>query len=88
MHQTYPGKNEISITYAKFNNKPLHESLSDREFQVLQLLGAGKTTAQIGKQLALSVSTIKTYRQRIWDKLHLQSTAEVIHYALKNNLVD
>lgn len=69
-------------------SKPLHESLSDREFQVLQLFGAGRTTTEIGEQLALSASTVKTYRQRILEKLNLKSTAEIIHYALKNNLVD
>lgn len=69
-------------------SKPLHESLSDREFQVLQLFGAGKTTTEIGEELALSASTVKTYRQRILEKLNLKSTAEIIHYALKNNLVD
>jgi DNA-binding NarL/FixJ family response regulator len=68
--------------------KPLHESLSDREFQVLQLIGSGKTLAEIMKKLSLSASTVKTYRQRILQKLNLQSTAEIIHYALKNNLVD
>jgi two-component system, NarL family, invasion response regulator UvrY len=67
---------------------PLHAGLSDREFQVLQLLGAGKTTTEIGEQLALSVNTVKTYRQRILDKLNLDSTAEIIHYAVKNGLVD
>lgn len=67
---------------------PLHESLSDRELQVLQLLGAGKTPREIENQLLLSASTIKTYRQRILQKLQLHSTAEIVRYALKNNLVD
>ncbi|NUO84238.1 response regulator transcription factor, partial [candidate division KSB1 bacterium] len=68
--------------------RPLHESLSDRELQVLQFIGAGKTTSEIEGRLLLSGSTIKTYRQRILQKLHLHSTAEIIHYALKNNLAD
>lgn len=68
--------------------KPLHKSLSDHEFQILHLLGAGKTTNEVGEQLALSGSTIKAYRQRILDKLNLRSTAAVIHYAVKSDLVD
>lgn len=67
---------------------PLHESLSDREFQVLQLIGSGRSTAEIMEKLALSASTVKTYRQRILEKLNLHSTAEIIHFAVKNNLVD
>jgi DNA-binding NarL/FixJ family response regulator len=69
-------------------SRPLHASLSDRELQVLQLLGAGKTLREIANQLLLSASTIKTYRQRILQKLQLHSTAEIVRYGLKNNLVD
>lgn len=69
-------------------DKPLHEILSGREFQVLQLLGAGKTLTEIENQLMLGASTVKTYRQRILQKLQLHSTIEIVHYAIKNNLVD
>lgn len=68
--------------------RPLHESLSNREFQVLQLIGSGKRPAEITEELSLSASTVKTYRQRILQKLNLHSTADIIHYALKNNLID
>lgn len=69
-------------------SRPLHESLSDREMQILQLLGAGKTLTEIENQLMLGASTVKTYRQRILQKLQLHSTIEIVHYAIKNNLVD
>jgi DNA-binding NarL/FixJ family response regulator len=80
---------EQLATYVQHEaDKPLHAGLSDREFQVLQLIAAGKTTDDIAKQLALSASSVKTYRQRILEKLNFKSNAEIIHYALKNNLVD
>ena len=65
-----------------------HETLSDREYQVLCLIGAGKTVSQIADGLALSVKTVSTYRARILEKMHLQNNAELIHYAVQNGLVD
>jgi DNA-binding NarL/FixJ family response regulator len=80
---------EQLATYVQYDaDKPLHANLSDREFQVLQLVAAGKTVDEIAEHLALSASSVKTYRQRILQKLNLKSTAELIHYALKNDLVD
>jgi DNA-binding NarL/FixJ family response regulator len=80
---------EQLATYVQYDSdKPLHATLSDRELQVLQLIGAGKTLEEIAHALAVSASTVKTYRQRILQKLNLHSTAEIIHYALKNKLVD
>jgi two-component system invasion response regulator UvrY len=70
------------------NDKPAHEILSDREFQVLQLIAAGKSLAEIGDGLSLAVTTVSTYRARILDKLNLHSNAELIHYAIANKLVD
>jgi two-component system invasion response regulator UvrY len=65
-----------------------HEQLSDREYQVLCLIGAGKTVSQIADALALSVKTISTYRTRILEKMHLQNNAELIHYAIEHALVE
>jgi two-component system invasion response regulator UvrY len=65
-----------------------HEALSDREYQVLCLIGAGRTVSQIADDLALSVKTVSTYRTRILEKMHLQNNAELIHYAIQNGLVD
>ncbi|MBI4624598.1 MAG: response regulator transcription factor [Verrucomicrobia bacterium] len=66
---------------------PPHERLSDREFLVLRLLAAGKTVSRIASELSLSVKTISTYRTRLLEKMHMTSTAELMHYAISNHLV-
>lgn len=66
---------------------PLHESLSDREYQVMQLLGVGKSTGEIAHQLALSPKTVSTYRHRILEKLALHSTGDIIRYAIEHEMV-
>ena len=65
-----------------------HEMLSDREFQVLRLLAAGKSVRDIAAELSLSVKTVSTYRARLLEKMHLRTTAELMHYALQNHLID
>jgi DNA-binding NarL/FixJ family response regulator len=65
-----------------------HESLSDREYQVLCLLASGKTATEIADALALSVKTVSTYRSRILEKMGMRSNAELTHYAIQNGLVD
>lgn len=64
----------------------LHEKLSDREFQILCLLGQGKTTKEIATMLTLSPPTVSTYRARILDKMHLRTTAELVRYAVQHKL--
>jgi len=66
---------------------PAHEALSDREYQVLRMIGAGRTVSEIGTELGLSVKTVSTYRARILEKLQLRTSAELIHYAIVNRLV-
>lgn len=66
----------------------LHRQLSDREFEVFQLLGSGKTVTEIAGLLSLSTPTVSTYRARILEKLNMHSTAEIIHYAVRNKLVE
>lgn len=70
------------------SERPAHETLSNRELQVLKRLGSGRTVTEIGKELHLSVKTISTYRSRILEKLGLDTTADLIRYALKAELVD
>jgi len=65
-----------------------HEKLSDREFQVLLLIGSGKSTQNVSKKLSVSLSTVNTYRKRILDKMRLQSNLELIRYCIKKNLVE
>jgi len=64
----------------------LHEILSDREYDVLRALGRGRTVTQIADELSLSVKTVSTYRTRILDKLKLETTADLIRYALEHHL--
>lgn len=65
-----------------------HEQLSDREFQVLQLIASGKTVSEVADQLTLSVKTVSTYRTRILEKLHLSTNAELTRYAMQRKLVE
>lgn len=65
-----------------------HETLSEREYEVLCLIGKGKTVSEIAEHLSLSVPTITTYRRRILEKLSLKTTAELIHYAIRHGLVE
>jgi DNA-binding NarL/FixJ family response regulator len=67
---------------------PVHELLSDREFQVLRMIALGKTVKQIADDIALSVKTVSTYRARILEKTGMRTTAELIRYALQAQLVD
>ena len=66
----------------------LHETLSNRELEVLRMIASGKTVSQIATQLHLSVTTISTYRARILEKMNLTTSAELMHYALLNHLVE
>jgi DNA-binding NarL/FixJ family response regulator len=68
-------------------DRPLHEALSDREFQVMCLIASGKTTTEIAQKLNLSVKTISTYRARILEKMKMKSNAELTHYAIQYGLV-
>ncbi|OGQ82035.1 MAG: DNA-binding response regulator [Deltaproteobacteria bacterium RIFCSPLOWO2_12_FULL_60_19] len=66
---------------------PLHEALSDREFEVLRSIGGGKTASQIARELSLSVKTISTYRGRLLQKLQLKTNAQLTRYALDHQLL-
>ena len=67
--------------------KPAHETLSDREYQVLRMIASGKTVKEIAEELSLSMKTISTYRTRILEKLRMKTNAELTHYATVNKLV-
>lgn len=64
-----------------------HQALSDREFQVLKLIAAGKKLSEIADELVLSPKTVSVYRARIMEKLHLANNVEIAHYAVKNGLI-
>ncbi|HEV2355398.1 MAG TPA: response regulator transcription factor, partial [Puia sp.] len=65
-----------------------HESLSDREFEVMRFLAAGKTVSEIASQLCLSVTTISTYRARILTKMDLKTNYDLTRYAMDNKLLE
>ena len=89
------GKKFISASFAELflesftsNEKQLpHESLSDREFEVVKLIATGKTVSEIAAILVLSVATVSTYRTRILEKLKVKNNAEIALYAINNQLV-
>ena len=65
-----------------------HEILSNREYQVMCLLAAGKTVTEVATDLSLSVKTISTYRSRVLRKLRLETTTDVVRYALEHGLIE
>ncbi|HEY0060227.1 MAG TPA: response regulator transcription factor [Flavisolibacter sp.] len=67
--------------------KPLHEYLSNREFEALKLIAAGKSITEIGETFHLSITTISTYRARILRKLQVKTNAELIQYAIHHRLI-
>lgn len=70
------------------SQKSPHEILSDREFQILKMMANGKSQTAIADELSISISTVNTYRGRIFEKLKLHSNAELIHFAFQNNLTE
>lgn len=64
-----------------------HESLSDREFDVMKLLANGKSVSEIAEMLSLSVTTVSTYRARVMVKMVLKSNSDLTRYAIENNLI-
>jgi two-component system, NarL family, invasion response regulator UvrY len=71
----------------KDSDKLVHESLTDREFQVFHLIATGKRLKAIAEELHLSINTVSTYRSRILEKMDMESNADLIHYAIKNELI-
>lgn len=70
------------------SDRPPHELLSNREYQTMCLIAAGKTASEIALQLSLSVKTVSVYRARVLAKLGVGSNAGIAHYAIKNKLVE
>ncbi|HZW80202.1 MAG TPA: response regulator transcription factor [Candidatus Deferrimicrobiaceae bacterium] len=79
---------KLAVDLSDDAGRPAHETLSDREFEVLRMIASGKTVGHIAEELHLSVTTVSTYRARILEKMDLTTTAELMHYALRNHLVD
>ena len=78
---------KLAATLDQDHNKPLHEFLSDREFNVLKMLAAGRSVSEIAESLFLSVTTVSTYRSRILTKMNLKNNAELTLYSMENKLL-
>jgi two-component system, NarL family, invasion response regulator UvrY len=94
IHTVVAGKKHISPHLAELlllecgfdSGKPPHELLSDREYQVLRLIGSGKKVSEIAETLTLSVKTVSTYRAHLLDKMKLKNNAELTYYVIQNGL--
>lgn len=75
--------NEVSST-----NQQLHESLSEREFQVMIMLAKGRSVTEIAAEIFISDKTVATYRTRIMEKMQMKKNAELTIYALRNKLIE
>jgi two-component system, NarL family, invasion response regulator UvrY len=75
--------NEVSST-----DQQLHESLSEREFQVMIMLAKGKSVTEIAAEIFISDKTVATYRGRIMEKMQMKKNAEITIYALRNKLIE
>jgi DNA-binding NarL/FixJ family response regulator len=79
---------KVALDVVSGEGRASHETLSDREYQVMRMIAAGKAIGQIAKELFLSVRTVSTYRARVLEKMNMKTNAELIRYALQNKLVD
>jgi DNA-binding NarL/FixJ family response regulator len=89
------GKKYVSSTMAEILarhlesnfEKALHETLSDREYEVMCMIASGKTVKDISEELSLSMKTISTHRSHILKKMEMENNSQLIHYAFQNHLV-
>jgi two-component system, NarL family, invasion response regulator UvrY len=79
---------KLIVDLERGSDRPPHETLSDREFEVMRLLASGKTVTEIAVMLSLSDKTISTYRARVLEKIGIQTNADLVRYAIQNKLVD
>lgn len=79
---------ELANTVGEDHETALHETLSDREYQTLVLIASGKTVGAIAEELKLSAKTVSEYRARLLLKMKLKNSAELTHYAIRNQLVE
>jgi len=79
---------KLAMELGEKNIEQLHDSLSDREFQVMCSIASGKSAEEIADDLSLSVNTIYSYRNRILEKMHLKSNVELTRYVFKNKLIE
>jgi DNA-binding NarL/FixJ family response regulator len=78
---------KLALRVGKDPMRTPHETLSDREYEVMSSIASGKTVTEIAEELSLSAKTISTYRTRILEKLGVKNSAEIVQYAIRNGLV-
>ena len=79
---------QLAVDLQSGTDRPPHEKLSDREFEILCLIASGKTVGEIADMVSLSDKTISTYRARVLEKMNMKTNAELTHYASSNKLVE
>jgi two-component system invasion response regulator UvrY len=79
---------ELLVTDVGGGERAPHETLSDREFEVMTLIASGRTVGEIADILSRSVKTISTYRARILDKMGMRTNAELTYYVIQNKLIE
>jgi two-component system invasion response regulator UvrY len=79
---------KLASQFGESSGKLPHEYLSDREYQIICMIAAGKTMKEIAEALNLSVKTVSTHRARSLRKMNMRNNAQLIHYAVKHGLVD
>ena len=79
---------ELATQLRRETGREPHETLSDREYQVMMMLAAGRSVSDSAAELSLSVKTVSTYRARLLEKLNVRNTAEVVRYAFEHGLVE
>ncbi len=78
---------KLALNVNKDITRTPHETLSDREYDVMSRIASGKTVTEIADELSLSAKTISTYRARVLEKLGVKNSAEIVQYAVRNGLV-
>jgi len=78
---------QLAGVFAGDIDREPHQMLSDREYQIFQMIASGKTVSEIARELFLSVKTVSTHRTRILEKTGMKTNAELTHYAFEKNLV-
>lgn len=79
---------ELATELDMKSGKLPHATLSDREFQVMRLIATGKKSSEIAEELAVTMSTVNTYRMRIFEKMNMQSNVELARYAIEHGLIE
>ena len=78
---------QLASQFTAEPNEESHSTLSDREFQIMLQIASGKTVSQISDELSLSASTVSTYRARVLEKMNMKNNAELMNYAIRQNMV-